>query len=287
MPVSSRFFVTWLGGCSQGVSLGYSKDFFYFAASAFFLLFFASAAGATESVISSGAANALHSSQEEYNLIMGAGGLGWGTTESDFEEIVSADGTFKNLRVELTSAPGAGKSFVFTVRKNNTDTALSCSVSDLANECSDLSGSVAVSAGDVVALKCSPTGTPAGGQASWSLIFDGDADGETLMMSTSGTGTGSTDGAVHTFQGNFLHVETRVQDAEQVFPTAGTLENFYTQLDSAPGAGNGYTFTVYKNGAATSLECTISDAAVACQDTMHSVAFVAGDTGHIQVTKIS
>src|SRR5689334_12075093 len=61
-----------------------------------------------------------------------------------------------------------------------------------------------------------------------------------------------------------------------------TLSNFYMLLDVAPGAGTSYTFTVMKNGSATALTVTISDAATTATDSTHSVSFAAGDTVSIQ-----
>ncbi len=66
-------------------------------------------------------------------------------------------------------------------------------------------------------------------------------------------------------------------------PVAGTLSNFYVRINEGPDNGGGangdaYTFTVRKNGAdETSLECTITEAAVDCSDNTGSVSFAAGD----------
>ena len=65
-------------------------------------------------------------------------------------------------------------------------------------------------------------------------------------------------------------------------PMAGNVAELYAQTNTAQGAG-GITFTVYKNGLATTLSCTISSALVsnsttACWNTTVSVAFAATDT---------
>lgn len=69
-----------------------------------------------------------------------------------------------------------------------------------------------------------------------------------------------------------------------VVPSAFTLSNFYVELDTAPGAGTSYAFTVIKNGAATSLTATVSDTNTSATSIANSVSFVAGDTVSFQCT---
>jgi len=63
-----------------------------------------------------------------------------------------------------------------------------------------------------------------------------------------------------------------------------TLSDFHMELISAPGAGTSYTFTVIKNGSATALAVTISDASTVGNDNTNTVSVVAGDTLSIQAT---
>ena len=62
-------------------------------------------------------------------------------------------------------------------------------------------------------------------------------------------------------------------------PVAGTLRNFTVLLQRPLSGGTSITYTVRKNGAATTLACTITtaSAAVTCSDVTHTVAFAAGD----------
>jgi hypothetical protein len=52
----------------------------------------------------------------------------------------------------------------------------------------------------------------------------------------------------------------------------------------APGAGKSWTLVVRKNGANTTVGCTISAAATQCSDTVNSVSYVAGDLISFRVT---
>ena len=57
------------------------------------------------------------------------------------------------------------------------------------------------------------------------------------------------------------------------------------RLSVAPGAGTSYTYTLFKNGVATSLTCTISDLATSGSDLVNSATFAAGDTISIKRTR--
>ncbi len=65
-----------------------------------------------------------------------------------------------DLQVHVTTAPGGGAQWTLTVDKNGTATALTCTIAGAAQNCSDPSV-VAVSAGDLIDLDVTPTGSPA------------------------------------------------------------------------------------------------------------------------------
>jgi hypothetical protein len=64
-------------------------------------------------------------------------------------------------------------------------------------------------------------------------------------------------------------------------PFGGVVNNLQVRISGTPGSGNNYTFTVMRNGVATSLVCTIADPAVTCADTDNTV-WAAGDTISLQ-----
>ena len=71
-------------------------------------------------------------------------------------------------------------------------------------------------------------------------------------------------------------------DAGANMPTAGTLSNFYVHTAAV---GSGWVFTVYKNGTATAVLCTIASGAQDCNSGALSVSFVAGDKIAVGMTK--
>ncbi len=66
-------------------------------------------------------------------------------------------------------------------------------------------------------------------------------------------------------------------------PRVGTIKNLYVILSVAPGAGKTNTYTIYKNGVATSLVAAVSNSATAGNDTAHTVSVAAGDEVSINV----
>ncbi|MDO8716099.1 MAG: hypothetical protein Q7J73_04755, partial [Dehalococcoidales bacterium] len=181
----------------------------------------------------------------------------------------------QKLRVQLDAAPGTGKSYVITFRKELADTALTCTVSDLATSCSDLTHTATIVAGDRLDLSVTPSGTPAAARVSFILEFVPTTSGETVLMGVSGgnfaAGTNYasfTGGAVGASEGS-VYV---------VIPTSGTLKNLYTRLSAAPGTSNSRIFTVRKNSADTGLTMTFgaTDSGV-LSDTSDTVTVSAGD----------
>jgi len=77
--------------------------------------------------------------------------------------------------------------------------------------------------------------------------------------------------------GNTLFYSTVESDVRNVIPFAGTAKDFAAAVATAPAAGKSWAFTLMKNGAATSITCTISGTATTCTDTVNTTSLVAGD----------
>ena len=217
--------------------------------------------------------NGLATSGTNYGGLMG--GEGWASDPKYFTQVFPIAGTLSNLRILLTAAPGVGKSHVFTVMINGSDTAMVITISD-ANTSGNYAGGISISAGDYVSIKHTSSGTPATAKTAMGVKFDSGVGGAVLVgnrgdstdvtateysgVAGSGGGWGGTEG-----------------DHSQVCPVAGNLQNFRVRLDVAPGAGKSQTFTIMKNGSATAVTVTISDSATTGADTTHAVAVAAGD----------
>jgi hypothetical protein len=199
-----------------------------------------------------------------------SGGGPWSTTETQFAG-VGASGFLTNFRVNLTAAPGSGKSRSVTIRKNGVDQ-ITVTVSDLATS-NVTNAQVAVSPGDLISLSTQPSGSPASATVSWSMDFQGGAAGVTTTMAasnTSGTALGYIPPEANTNFG------TSAPANELLVSEDGTFSNLYVTLGAVLGSGT-RSFTLRKNGVNQSLTCTISAGGQSASDTLNSVSVAAGD----------
>ena len=81
-------------------------------------------------------------------------------------------GNLSNLSVTASGSPGAGNDYDITVRINNADTALNCTISDAATTCSDPTSSVDVDPGDEVNVETNPSDDPTARNFDWSADVD-------------------------------------------------------------------------------------------------------------------
>jgi hypothetical protein len=214
----------------------------------------------------------------EYNYIQGSATSTWGSVEANRINLISSNGTIKNLLFQITTAPGGGKTRTITLNKNTTPTALTCTITDPATSCSDLVNSVSVSAGDLLSVSTTPSGTPTNpGVNTWSMIFSSTTAKESLISNQSTTGFSTTLTRYAPIFGTWGASNATENLVQQVMPTSGTFKNLRASISVAPGSGKSSTFTVSKNVTPTALTCTISDAATTCTDLLNSFTFVAGD----------
>jgi hypothetical protein len=105
---------------------------------------------------------ALNTGATTYAKLSGRSGAS-STTEANQVSFLPIGVTMLNLRCKVTAAAGAGKSWIFTLRRNQTtDTAVTCTISGAsATTCSDTVNSQVFSAGDEADYSIAPSGTPA------------------------------------------------------------------------------------------------------------------------------
>ena len=90
--------------------------------------------------------------------------------EDDKLAVIAQGGTLGSFRIHLRNAPGTGVNIQFTVRKNKTDTAVTCNAADTATSCSDLVNTASFAAGDLITIKAEQSGTSFG-QFSWAALY--------------------------------------------------------------------------------------------------------------------
>jgi hypothetical protein len=104
------------------------------------------------------------------------GGFFWSSTpiatEANVAQVLSVDGTAKNLRVKVGTVPGSGKPIAFTVMRNGAATGLTCSI-ETTTTCVDATNTQTFVAGDLISIKISAgTGDPANpAYLSWAIEY--------------------------------------------------------------------------------------------------------------------
>ena len=208
------------------------------------------------------------------------------TNENSVSVLIPIDGSFSKFYVNCTVAPGAGNSWTILLRVNESDTALSVTISDSSTSGSDTSNTVSVSAGDLVAIRVNPSSGPAAARFSWGVLFDGGAQGAILPAVTNNNFTNSIAQSWYPFGRTYTESGGPIE-VDVIFPTAGTLKNLRVNLTAAPGVGNQLDFDVYLNDVATVLSVSVNGTATTGSDLSDTIAIVAGDRVSVRTDPIS
>ena len=231
-----------------------------------------------EQVIFGGYHSLLNDTNPVYNSLVG--GYTQNLVETRRRKLVSTDGVIKNLRVVLDDAPGAGKHYDFTLMLNGAPTALTLEIADAAVSGNNMVNEITVTGGDTVSLQCDPDSTPTEVYATWTCVFEGDTDNESLILGGSGSGLSNLATEYGSVMGADIDYSVTENDFRQVIPTDGTLKNLYVLLSADPGTDpDAYRFTVRLNGASPGggLVVTITANDTTGNDLANDIDVAAGD----------
>lgn len=194
----------------------------------------------------------------------------------DTQSRMPVAGTISRLYARMGTALSPGTSYIITLRVNGASTALTCTITDAALGCSDTVNTVAVAVDDDVSVLIDPENTPTTQtQVQIAVQFEGSTAGESLLLS--GTQQPSTSATVYGPVGYYT-TSNATEDLRTVrFPTGGTVDRLYVELQNAPGSGKNRTITLRKNGADTGITCQVVDTATTCEETATSVSVAADD----------
>ena len=96
---------------------------------------------------------------------------------------VPTPGDFKKLYAVANTAPGAGNSYIFTIQKDDVDTAVTCTISGTATTCNDTSNSVSFVIDEQISLATVAISTPTSSTGFWGAVFVADTAGEAVLYS--------------------------------------------------------------------------------------------------------
>lgn len=173
------------------------------------------------------------------------------TIESAIQAPTSAAGNLLTLKVRLVSAPGSGKSLRFQISINGTpSTTMDVTVSDAATS-GTATGTVALSANDLLTIKVTPSGTPTLSLAEVQVEFDPTtANNYTYPSNSTDSGTAAPR-YLPGMLGSFTQQSTDslANQTRDVIPFAGTLTavTYYIGLN-APGVGKSWDLVIMVNG---------------------------------------
>lgn len=201
------------------------------------------------------------------------------------EGLIKVAGTLSSFRFKISTAPAAGKTWVFTIVVNGSDSAVTCTISNPNTTCNTGANTAAVASGDRVYLKISPTGTPTAVQINASVIYETSTSGQSAFWGTSLDQTIASNLTRYTpMIGNRSTLCTTVNTAcRLVAPMSGTLKRLTIRTTAAPGGSDTAVFTVRQNNADTSLTCTVSGAGTTCNDDSNTVSVTVSDTIELKV----
>ena len=182
---------------------------------------------------------------------------------------VSAAGTITAIRVDLSVAPGAGKSRTYTVYINGSASTIAVTISG-----TDITGTVtgteALVAGDLVTVEQTTAGTPATSAVQVSVAFVPTTLDNFTYPAHSNYNSGPsqiTPGAVPYYEpllfgSDTLETAEAVGHTHDLAPFAGEITAFYVKQQTVSGASKSYTYVVTINGIEqTASELTISGGA--------------------------
>ena len=229
-------------------------------------------------------------------LVGGMSGSYVSATEAATYVVIPTGGTLKNMYVQCATAPGAGKTTTFTVRKsavadtqppNMQNTSLAVTLVDAETSGNHQANPVTVAAGDVITICAATDG--AASYASIGITFEATIDGESLVCGGSDNNLPDVDteyiGLISTYLPTWLATEASRQQLSQ----GCVFKKLYVALSGSPGTDNNYAFTVRQNAASpgSGLVVTIADAATSGNDTSNDVTIAANDNVNLMVVPTS
>lgn len=202
------------------------------------------------------------------------------STESFGSATMGVDGDFSYMTIKLTTAPGAGVTRTYTLRKNGADTGLTVAIADSATTGS-VASTVSFTATDVVTVALvNSGGTPASSHAGIGLTWNPTTNGYFPLLAVASSVFATTGTRYIPPSGISLGNVATESTVYQVTPYDMTVDNLYAAISTAPtGATKSRTFTLRTDGTTdTSLSTAIVDTAIANSDTngAHAQTITAG-----------
>lgn len=232
-----------------------------------------------------GAVQNVSNSVVNYNNLMSS--ASWNATESNVYAPVPTGGTLKNLYIITSAAPGAAKTYKFDLMVNGSPTGPTVSITGAGTTTgNDTSNTAAVVAGDLVSIRCTPTGTPAAAFVKWGFSFAPTTDGESFILYGDSAGPNNASTNWEQPQGRGLDQWGAQEATAALKLDATSIEDMYVKLTTAPGGVASYTFTIMKNTVATAATVPIVGSATTGNVLALNVSIAADDVIDLQAAPV-
>lgn len=198
---------------------------------------------------------------------------------------MSHSGTIKSMNILQSAAPGAGKSFTWSIYKNGVEEASSITtISGAAQVTATTALNISFNAGDYIYYSVIASGTPTTHRPSLTLEIEPTVDGESNIECTvSGISVSATHYNRVVYPGA-ASAGTTESTSNLIVPKYGfSLRNFNVVQSAAPGgAGKQVTYSWRKNSGASNNSLVISNASTSGSDLVNVTSYVENDTLTVQ-----
>ena len=227
----------------------------------------------------------LNTSATEYIAVTSRRTNNWNSGQAVRRQVVPSPCEAMMFRVELSQAPGGGGTYTFNIRRSNVNTGIQVVITDPDTSGEDLVNTDAFGAGARINIQCVPSGGPTNTpRMRFSFVIEDDDERRQHMIFGHNNVMNRTLVELnYAYCGDVWSAAGAGTNGKRFFmPIAGSIEDFYCQLNGSPGTGNSYDLALQKNGLAA-LSVNISGASTTGNDTSSSNVSV-GDNLRLQST---
>lgn len=213
-----------------------------------------------------------------------SGGEIWGTKtvgNINYSAVCAVPFTFKDMYVLLSAAPGVGTSYNLRPNINGGAGGVAVTISGASTSGNDTSLGNAAVRGDALEMREAPSGTPTARQAFWGIGALTGNPHEFMLFGTSQDALNSLATEYNVLNGSGIVWDGTEANRSAVLPQC-TLHSLIVLPGVGTAVGTTFTFTIMKNGVATSLAVTVDSTGATQSDLTNFVEYSDGDTGSIQ-----
>jgi len=207
-------------------------------------------------------------------------GGGWYSSESLVEQPIPCAGTIDYLLINAGNPAGSGGSFVFTIRKNGSDQAITATLTGSSLSTKDTTHSFSVSAGDLVSLKCVTTSSPNPFvYIRWQVRFTSINNNQCILLGGNVSSFVNSTVQYLPVQGcnSVSYFPSGQAYSQAPVPVPGTFQNLYIHSSANVPGGQSAKVTLNIGGVASAVTATITAGNSTANSTALTQSVVAGN----------